>query len=225
MTARPAPLALCLALSAAFPAHATDERLTPILAAQQTTGTTLSEAMAELRAGRAPEGATILLFLARQGGAEAQFNLALLYSQGLGVPQNTREALYWAWRARLGGIAPANALIQRLGQAATPELRTELVTRITADLEPRIASGDGRAMLEQSILLAELLPKPDLAAAYAWQALSAALGTPNAAAARDATLAQIPAKDQLAAQDAAVARLRDLCKGGMQGHALCATLP
>lgn len=221
---RRAPLAACLFLCATAPGFAADDPMHPTLATQ-VMGQDLASALAELRAGRAPEGANILLALARAGEAEAQFNLALLYSQGLGVPQNTREALYWAWRARLSGIAPANALIQRLAEAATPDLRTELVTRITSDLEPRIVAGDGRAMLEQSVLLQDLLPKPDLAAAYAWQALSAALGTPAAAAARDATLMQIPAKDRLAAQDAAVAKLRDLCKGGMQGTALCATLP
>ena len=221
---RRAPLAACLFLCATAPGVAADDPMHPTLATQ-VMGQDLASALAELRAGRAPEGANILLALARAGEAEAQFNLALLYSQGLGVPQNTREALYWAWRARLSGIAPANALIQRLAEAATPDLRTELVTRISADLEPRIVAGDGRAMLEQSVLLQDLLPKPDLAAAYAWQALSAALGTPAAAAARDATLMQIPAKDRLAAQDAAVAKLRDLCKGGMQGTALCATLP
>jgi hypothetical protein len=221
---RRAPLAACLFLCATAPGLAADDPMHPTLATQ-VMGQDLASALAELRAGRAPEGANILLALARAGEAEAQFNLALLYSQGLGVPQNTREALYWAWRARLSGIAPANALIQRLAEAATSDLRTELVTRITSDLEPRIVAGDGRAMLEQSVLLQDLLPKPDLAAAYAWQALSAALGTPAAAAARDATLMQIPAKDRLAAQDAAVAKLRDLCKGGMQGTALCATLP
>lgn len=226
-------LSLLLSAAIALPAHAAEPTVPHETAALSPhSGETapasapdLATALAELRAGRAPEGANILLHLARGGEADAQFNLALLYAQGLGVPQNDREALYWGWRARLGGIGPANALIQRLAEAATPDLRTELVTRITADLDPRIEAGEGRAMLERSVLLAELLPKPDLAGAYAWQALSAALGTPNAAAARDATLAQIPAKDRLAAQDAAVAKLRDLCKGAMQGTALCATLP
>lgn len=222
---RRAPLALLLALGVpALPACA-ETPMHATLAAQSATGADLAAALAALRSGNAPEGANILLHLARAGEADAQFNLALLYAQGLGVPQNDREALYWGWRARLSGIGPANALIQRLAEAATPDLRTALVTRITADLEPRIVAGEGRAMLEQSILLQELLPKPDLAGAYAWQALSAALGTPNAAVIRDATLAQIPAKDRLAAQDAAIARLRDLCEGAMQGNALCATLP
>lgn len=219
---RRAPLALLLL--AAGPAFAAPDQPMPA-PAMATSAPNLAAAITELRAGRAPEGAQILLSLARSGDAEAQFNLALLYSEGVGVPQNDRESLYWGWRARLAGIAAAPALITRMEPATTPELRTELATRITADLEPRIAAGEGRAMLERSVLLQDLLPEPDLQSAYVWQALSAALGTPNAAAARDATLAQIAAKDRLAAQDAAIAMLRDLCAGEMQNHALCATLP
>lgn len=185
----------------------------------------LGSAIEILRAGRAPEAAQMFLDLARAGDAEAQFNLGLLYAEGIGVPQNDRESLYWGWRARLSGVPAARALIDKLGEKATPALREELVTRIEADLAPRIQSGDGRAMLERSVLRLDLLPKPDLEGGYVWQALSAALATPNAAAARDETLARIDPKNRLAAQDAAIATLRDLCAGGMAGHPLCATLP
>lgn len=185
----------------------------------------LGSAIETLRAGRAPEAAQMLLDLARAGDAEAQFNLGLLYAEGIGVPQNDRESLYWGWRARLSGVPAARALIDKLAEKATPALREELVTRIEADLAPRIQSGDGRAMLERSVLRLDLLPKPDLEGGYVWQALSAALATPNAAAARDETMARIDPKNRLAAQDAAIATLRDLCAGGMAGHPLCATLP
>ena len=185
----------------------------------------LGSAIEALRDGRAPEAAQMLLDLARTGDADAQFNLGLLYAEGIGVPQNDRESLYWGWRARLAGVPAARALIDKLAEKASPALREELVTRIEADLAPRIQSGDGRAMLERSVLRLELLPKPDLEGGYVWQALSAALATPNAAAARDATLAQIDPKNRLAAQDAAIAALRDLCANGMAGHPLCATLP
>lgn len=187
----------------------------PALAAPEA-APSLADAIAALRADRAPEAAEMLLTLARAGGAEAQFNLALLYAKGIGVPQNDRESLYWAWRARLAGIPAAAALIDSLQPAAPPELRVDIAARITADLETRITAGDGRAMLERSVLLLDLLPEPDLQSAYVWQALSAALGTPQAPAARDATLARIDAKDRLAAQDAAIATLRDLCASGLQ---------
>jgi TPR repeat protein len=185
----------------------------------------LAAAIAALRAGNAPQAALILHDLAGQGQPDAMFNLALLYFDGIGVPQNHREALYWGWRARLAGIPAAPALLARMADAATPELRSELAARINADLDPRIAMGEGRAMLERSALLLDLLAEPDLQGAYVWQALSAALGTPNAAPAREATFARIDPKDRLAAQDAAVAMLATLCAGGMAANPLCAMLP
>ena len=226
MRLSPLPLLLLAAAPAlAAPDMAAPVPPSPLPVAAAAAAPTLASAMADLRAGRAPEAAQTLLTLARAGGAEAQFNLALLYAEGIGVPQNDRESLYWAWRARLAGIPAARTLITKMEPTATPDLRTEIATRITADLEPRIAGGEGRAMLERSVLLLDLLAEPDLQGAYVWQALSAALGTPNAGPARDATLARIDPKDRLAAQDAAIAMLRDLCMGGMQTHALCATLP
>lgn len=188
-------------------------------------GASLPAAIEALRAGNAPEAAAIFVTLARAGDGEAQFNLALLYLEGVGVPQNTREALYWGWRARLSGIPAAPALLARLDQAATPDLREETAARITTDLEPRIAAGEGRAMLERSVLMSDLLPEPDLAGAYVWQALSAALGTPGAAGVRDATLERIAPEDRLETQAAAIDQLATLCKGAMSGQPICATLP
>lgn len=214
---------LLLALSAVT-AQAADAPDIPAPAAAQPSGS-LPAAIAALRAGKAPDAAAIFLSLARTGDGEAQFNLALLYLEGVGVPQNAREALYWGWRARLSGIPAAPALLARLAEAATPDLREETATRITADLEPRIAAGEGRAMLERSVLLSDLLPEPDLTGAYVWQALSAALGTPGAAGARDDTLDRIAPEDRLDAQSAAIDQLATLCKGAMADQPICATLP
>lgn len=197
----------------------------PAWAAPPLGGGGIADAIAALRAGQAPEAAAIFLGLAEAGDGEAQFNLALLYLEGFGVPQNAREALYWGWRARLSGIPDAIALLARLDGQATPDLRTETATRLNADLEARIAAGEGRAMLERSVVLSELLPKPDLQGAYVWQAISAALGTPAAAAARDATLEQIEPKNRLDVQQAAIDQLSTLCADQMAGQAICATLP
>ena len=40
---------------------------------------------------------------ANQGGADAQFNLALLYYHGIGTPQDTRYAIYWYTKAAQQG--------------------------------------------------------------------------------------------------------------------------
>lgn len=181
----------------------------------------LATGIEAIRQGKTADAAVIFHGLAKAGDGDAQFNLALLYFDGRGVPQNSREALYWAWRARLSGIANAPALIAKLTDAATPNLRQELVTRIEADLEPRIQQGEGRAMMEKSYLYSDLLAEPDLALAYVWLALAAALDTPNAVLARDAALQKIAPADRLAAQDQAIETLKGLCAAGMAGQAIC----
>ncbi len=182
-----------------------------------------SQAIAAARAGDTGTAAALFLPLATSGDAAAQFNLALLYYDGRGLPQNHAEALYWAWRARLAGRPEAAALIARMADAATPELRQSIATRIEADLRPRVTAGEGRAMLELSFVLTDILPEPDLAGAYVWQALSAALETPNAVQARDKTFARLAPEDRSAAQQRAMDTLRSLCEGGLE-DAVCGAL-
>ena len=51
---------------------------------------------------------------ANQGGADAQFNLALLYYHGIGTPQDTRYAIYWYTKAAEQGHANAQYKLGRL---------------------------------------------------------------------------------------------------------------
>lgn len=197
-------LALALSALLALPAQA-----------QVTDAPDFRRAIAAARAGNTSGAAALFLPLARGGDAQAQFNLALLFYDGRGLPQNHAEALYWAWRARLSGRPQAQALIARMADAATPDLRTALAARITADLNPRIKSGEGRAMLELSFVLLDLLPQPDIATAYVWQALSAAFETPNAVTARNASFARLSPEDRPKAQAQAMEQLKTLCQSGL----------
>lgn len=181
----------------------------------------LAKAITALRQGDAAQAARLYRDLARQGVPEAQFNLALLYLDGRGVPQSHAEALYWAWRARLSGRAEALTLLARTADLATPGLRAALAERLLADLQPRIDAGEGRAMLELAGVYLEVTPEPDPVQAFVWQALAAALEVPGAGAARDLTAASLSTEDRLTAEDQAIAQLTALCDKTLQGHALC----
>ncbi|WP_159082500.1 tetratricopeptide repeat protein [Paragemmobacter aquarius] len=207
-------LALALSALLTLPAQAQ---------AQVTETPDFRRAIAAARAGDTATAAALFLPLARGGDAQAQFNLALLFFDGRGLPQNHAEALYWAWRARLSGRPEAQALIARMVDAATPDLRKALAARITADLDPRVKAGEGRAMLELSFVLLDILPEPDLVSAYVWQALSAAFETPNAVAARNATFARLDPKDRPKAQEMAMGQLKTLCQSGL-ADPVCAAL-
>ena len=51
---------------------------------------------------------------AKQGDADAQFNLALLYYHGVGTPQDTRYAIYWYTKAAEQGLVHAQCLLGNL---------------------------------------------------------------------------------------------------------------
>jgi uncharacterized protein len=181
-------------------------------------------ALQAAQTGQMGQAAVIFHALAADGNGPAQYNLAVLFLNGSGVPQSTRDALYWAWRARLSGVAQAQALIAQLGETVSDDLRATTAARITADLDAAIRAGDGRAMLQLSVVLTELAPLPDLESAYIWQAISAALQTPNAAQGRDATFARLSPDARINAQDKAMEMLSGLCKAGMSGQPVCAAL-
>lgn len=181
----------------------------------------LSAAAAAIRNGRAAEAAVMYRDLAEGGEGAAQYNLALLYLTGRGVPQSHRDALFWAWKARLSGVDKAPALIARMADVATPDLRKDLAQRLMDALQPRIDKGEGRAMLELAAVYLEVLPEPDLIKGLVWQALAAALDVPGAAEARETTGARLTAEDRLTAEAEAVEALSSLCAKGLQGQTIC----
>lgn len=184
-------------------------------------GDALSAAAAAIREGRTAEAAVLYRDLAEMGDGAAQYNLALLYLTGRGVPQSHRDALFWAWKARLSGVDKAPALIARMANLTTPELRKDLAQRLIDALQPRIDAGEGRAMLELAAVYLEVLPEPDLTKGLVWQALAAALDVPGASEARETTGARLAAEDRLTAEAEAIRTLSALCAKGLQGQAIC----
>lgn len=168
-------------------------------------------AMAQAAEGRFTSAATGFHALARTGDAEAAYNLALLFATGQGLPQNTAEAAFWAWHARLAGLTLAAPLIATLMTDMAHDRRDALAARLEAELLPKAAAGDGAAMLALAAVLVAVRPVPDLLAAYRWQSLAAASDTPGAVGARDETLAAIAPDARAAAQDAALQAFLEWC--------------
>lgn len=188
-------MAVVLAVALAAPARADD----------------FSVALAEAAAGRHGAAAAVFRRLAEEGDAEAAHNLAILFQTGRGVPQNLTEAAFWAWQARLSGIAASQSLIARIMPELPDDRRAAVAARLEANWRPLAQGGDGAAMLSLAAILLHARPEPDASEAHAWQSMAAALDVPGALAARDATLAMIPREDRLTVQDAALARFVDWC--------------
>jgi TPR repeat protein len=58
--------------------------------------------------------AEIWTVLAQQGNAEAQFNLGVLYKDGIGVPQNNDDAILWLRRSSDQGHEHAGLILSLL---------------------------------------------------------------------------------------------------------------
>jgi TPR repeat protein len=168
-------------------------------------------AVAAYRAGEPGAAFAQFLILARQDMPQAQFNLALLFRAGEGVPQNRREALYWAWRARIGGLPQAGLLVAELLASVDPEQRGLLADRLLADLAPARQAANGRLIAASALVESELRAEPDRMQVYVWYSIAAALSAPGAAKARDASFAALLPEDQAGAEDAALQGFQEWC--------------
>lgn len=205
-------LALCLGLGLAGPLDAE----TALPSAEG-----FAAAVAAYRAGDPGQAAALFHDLAHKGDGAAQFNLALFYRVGQGLPRNDREALYWAWRAAVSGRDEAGPLIARITPDIPPDDRNALAKRLLSDLAPALARGEPAALMGAAAVNLRLLDPADPAEAYFWQALAAALGVPGATAARDTTAALVPEPERPALQDKVLERFRSWCAANPAPPAAC----
>ncbi len=70
-----------------------------------------SDAFIAAEAGNYQRAATLMTPLAKDGNAQAQFNLALMYHGGLGVERNEEEAVRWYHRAARSGSKQAQEFL------------------------------------------------------------------------------------------------------------------
>lgn len=174
-------------------------------------GASLQDAMDRYSSGDAAAAASIYGDLAAAGDPHAQFNMALMFYAGEGVPQSYTDAFTWAWRAKLQGIVQSEVLIGRVIGSISNETRTNLAQTLTAELSQRVQSGDGRAMLAMSLIQTDLLPRPNAVQSYVWQSMAVAVGMTNAAGLRDATFAALSNRDRALAQSEARSAFAEWC--------------
>lgn len=122
--------------------------------------------------------------LAEQGVASAQFNMGLIYKEGLGVDPNEAEALKWFRKAAAQKDANAQnqlGLMYLNGRGVLQDYQEALEWfRKAAEQGLPDAQYQLGLMFRNGIGVA-----PDKSKAYVWFNLAAAQGNPNAATARD----------------------------------------
>ena len=141
--------------------------------------------------------------LAQSGLPEAQFNLSLLYSSGLGTPKNYRTALYWSWQAYLNDHPTAINQVNEIFDLITEALRDTVANQIIDELLTIAKAGDQTSALKLGKTYNDLLVAPDYQSAYVWLSIAQAYGLESASELLSQVADQLTIEEVLVQQEKA----------------------
>ena len=141
--------------------------------------------------------------LAQSGLPEAQFNLSLLYSSGLGTPKNYRTALYWSWQAHLNDHPTAINQVNEIFDLITEALRDTVANQIIDELLTIAKAGDQTSALKLGKTYNDLLVAPDYQSAYVWLSIAQAYGLESASELLSQVADQLTIEEVLVQQEKA----------------------
>ena len=150
--------------------------------------------------------------LAEKGVPEAQFNLALLYSNGLGAPKNFRLALYWSWQAYLNDHETAIEQVNKTYELINEDLRNSVAQTIIEELVASAQAGDRAAPLKLGKTYLGLFVEAQNQPAYLWLSISQAYGEERASALLEEAASQMTLEEVLAQQEEAQKSFNDMIK-------------
>lgn len=148
--------------------------------------------------------------LAKQSQHDAQYNLALLLKQGLGIPQNYSEALKWTWLAHLGGVKKAQGLADMLLDLVPEKRQDKTRDQVSDILTERIESGDLNALTQFARFHLDVLVEPDYETAYSWYSVASALKMPGGIRGREDVIEEVDPEKLVDMQDKATEIFKNL---------------
>ena len=141
---------------------------------------------------------------------EAQFNLALLYSNGLGTPKNFRLALYWSWQAHLNDHETAIEQVNKTYELINENLRNSVAETTIEELVASAQAGDRAAPLKLGKTYLGLFVEAQNQPAYLWLSISQAYGEERASALLEEAASQMTLEEVLAQQEEAQKSFNDM---------------
>ena len=150
-----------------------------------TSTATFNEAVQAVKDKNFRHAAKLFSLQAENNQHDAQYNLAILFEAGKGVPQDFTKALIWAWSAQLGGIEAAEELAEDLIGYLPENSIEDVREEVRARLEARIKAGSADAVSQFASFHLQMLDEPDYETAYIWFSISTALGLKGTLEARD----------------------------------------
>ena len=174
-----------------------------ILADITTSNVTFAEAVQAVKDKNYQHAVNLFELQAFAAQHDAQYNLALLLQSGKGRPQNYEQALFWAWSAFLGGIAPAQELSEDLKNLLPEDSLKMTREKLIETLQDRIDAGDRSALMELALFYKEISEEPNIEEAYLWYSIASAFLLEGAISERDEAAGKIETKSMVVLQERA----------------------
>ena len=143
----------------------------------------------------------IFLSLAEQNFPEAQYNLSVLYFNGLGVPKNFKWSLYWAWQANLNNHKKAENWVDNVIANITEDLRNNVAQTISDEFTKSATEGEQSAPLKLGRTYLKLFVEPNNQMAYLWLSIAQAYGYEEASAFLQEATSQLTLEEILVEQE------------------------
>ena len=149
------------------------------------------------------DAVSVFKILAEQEVPEAQYNLSLLFFNGLGTPKNFRQALIWSWKAHLNKHETARTQVNNILDMITPDLQNAVAEDLILEFTDIAKTGNSEAALKLGITYIELLVEPDYPTAYVWLSIAQAYGVEEASGLLMSTTEELTVEEVIIKQDEA----------------------
>jgi TPR repeat protein len=149
------------------------------------------------------DAVSVFKILAEQDVPEAQYNLSLLFFNGLGTPKNFRQALIWSWKAHLNKHETARTQVNNILDMITPDLQNAVAEDLILEFTDIAKTGNSEAALKLGITYIELLVEPDYPTAYVWLSIAQAYGVEEASGLLMSTTDELTVEEVIIKQDEA----------------------
>ena len=149
------------------------------------------------------DAVSVFKILAEQEVPEAQYNLSLLFFNGLGTPKNFRQALIWSWKAHLNKHETARTQVNNILDMITPDLQNAVAEDLILEFTDIAKTGNSKAALKLGITYTELLVEPDYPTAYVWLSIAQAYGVEEASGLLMSTTEELTVEEVIIKQDEA----------------------
>ena len=133
--------------------------------------------------------------LSEMGDSRSQYNLAIIFYKGQGVPQNFKLAYFWSMMSKLHGQKEGNKILNKSLKKISKSNKDEIDTEVKESLENFINDGKVFAIIPFARWYLTVPKKPDYDNSYLWLSVASALDIKNSRKARDSIFKNVNKKN------------------------------